>query len=120
MATIDNDNNVEWTANWTDDLTAVGLWSASSVGTFYGSKDFSSALSPASGATVRIPAGDFDVTLPTTSGDFQDAFAAALLDAVGGSGFDIYASLHTGAPGTNGANEDGSTNYARQQISAWT
>lgn len=61
---ITNSSLIEWpTVSTTETVTHVSLWSASSGGTFRGSDDLNSAAPLTAGDTLRIPAGDLDVTL---------------------------------------------------------
>ena len=115
MATVDNVSAVEWTASWgSTALTHLQAYSALSGGTFYGEVALGTSLSPASGATVRIPAGDLDVTLTAGSG-VEDALAAELLDVINATnGKNVFFGWATASGPSNEVNP---TSYARQQPS---
>lgn len=61
---ITNSAAVEWTTvSTTETVTHVSFWTASSGGTFLGSDDLSSSAALTAGDTLRIPAGDLDLTI---------------------------------------------------------
>ena len=68
MATQDNAAAIEFTAQWATDPTHVHIYDAASGGTRLGAVAVPTAISPASGATVRIPAGDLNLTVTAGTG----------------------------------------------------
>ena len=63
MATVDSAAVLEWTAQWAADLSHLQGYDAASGGTMLVEVALANAISPAAGATVRIPAGDLDLTV---------------------------------------------------------
>ena len=112
MATQDNASAIEFTAQWTDDPTHVHLYDALTGGTRLGAVAVPSAISPASGATVRIPAGDLNLTVTAGTGALA-AFEADILAVLGNSDVPLYVGL-----GTSATVEIAVTDYARQQLTA--
>ena len=112
-STQDNAAAIEFTAQWSGDPTHVHLYSALTGGTRLDAKPVPSAISPASGATVRIPAGElnFTVTIGTAAG--QIVWEGSILDVLGNSDIPIYVGL-----GTSATVEIAVTDYARQQLTA--
>ena len=116
MATTqDNAAAIEFTAQWTDDPTHIHLYESESGSDFRDSKPVPSAISPASGATVRIPAGDLNFTVTIGAAAGQLAWEVDILDLIGGTGLTIWVGLGTGAAA---ADEITVTDYARQQLTA--
>ena len=116
MATTqDNAAAVEFTAQWDADPTHIHLYETESGADFRDSKPVPSAISPAAGATVRIPAGDlnFTVTVGTAAG--QLAWEVDILNLIGAAGLTIWVGLGTGAAATDEISVSG---YARQQLTA--
>ena len=115
MATVDNVAAVEWTASWSDALTHLQAWgtvSGTTAGDFRGEVALGTAISPASGATVRIPAGDLDITLSEGTG-IESLLTAALLALINASnGVPLWFGWGDAAGRTN---EVSVTSYARQQ-----
>ena len=112
MATVDNVAAVEWTASWSDNLTHLQAWSGSSGGTFRGQVALGSSIGPASGATVRIPAGDLNITLSEGSG-IQSSLTAALLALINASnGVPLWFGWGDASGSSNEVNVSG---YSRQQ-----
>ena len=111
MATVDSAAVLEWTAQWAADLSHLQGYDAASGGTMLVEVALANAISPAAGATVRIPAGDLDLTVAAGTGA-TDALAADFLGEIG-SGVD----LHWGwATASGSANEVSVTDYARQTV----
>ena len=116
MATTqDNAAAIEFTAQWSADPTHIHLYETETGADFRDSKPLPSAISPAAGATVRIPAGDlnFTVTIGTAAG--QLAWEVDILALIGAAGLTVWVGLGTGAAE---ADEVGDTDYGRQQLTA--
>ena len=117
MATTqDNAAAIEFTAAWTANPAHIHLYTALTGGTRLDSKPFPSAITPASGATIRIPAGDlsFTVTIGTAAG--QLAWEGSILDVFGATAIPLFVGLGTSASAEmTQANASG---YARQQLTA--
>ena len=102
------------TSAWTTP-TYVGIWSAETSGTFYGSSALTGTVTqPQIGATVSFPVGTLEIQV---SGELVTAGETLLLDEFLGatSAADtFYVSLHNGSPGNDGANELSGGDYARR------
>ena len=121
MAAITNDNTITFgppTATWLD-VTHAGIRFGGSGQAFYGRSALSNNPDPAqSGATVEFAAGDLDFSIP--AGELTEAAVQAMATALVSSG--LIVSLHSGNPGTTGANELSGSGYARVTVAAgdWT
>lgn len=61
--TLDNDNEIEFTDLAAGTYTHIGVWSASSGGTFYMGGPLNANVVVGAGGAVRFPAGDIDWTI---------------------------------------------------------
>lgn len=102
------------TAAWADP-THFGIWTASSGGSFLGGEALTTNVdAPSTGDDVEFGAGNLTVEIP--DGDFTATGAGRGLDGfLAGT---LYISLHSGAPGNNGADELSGGGYARVAIAA--
>ena len=100
------------------DMTHHGLWTAATNGTFLGGTALSNDPDEISalGEVLSFAVGALDIGIDT-GGDFNDAFNRRLLTSGIGT---LYLSLHSGDPGTTGADEETTTGFARQAIAAWS
>ena len=81
-------------------------------GTFRGQVALGTAISPASGATVRIPTGDLDITLSEGTG-VESSLTAALLALINASnGLPLWFGW---GDASGSSNEVSVASYARQQ-----
>lgn len=101
------------------DVTHIGIFSAASAGDFLGGKAVSgNPAAIAIGQRFQLAAGEVDIVV--ANGDFQAEMAEKMVRGaiLGG----LYLSLHTGNPGTTGANEVNEAWYSRVNVTqaSWT
>ena len=114
MATTqDNAAAIEFTAQWSADPTHILLFDAETGGTRRDSKPVPAPISPAAGATVRIPGGDLNFTMTIGTATGQRAWEVDILDVLGAADIPIWIGL-----GTSSTNEISVSGYARQQLTA--
>lgn len=97
------------------DVTHWGMWSAQNGGSFLGGGALTNDPDPIEvGKRYQIPAAAAVVTFPRGQATDQ----MAVRQATGAASPAIYYSLHTGAPGQNGANEINPAWYSRVPVLA--
>lgn len=114
MATATNNNAVDFGSAgsaW-GTVTHLGLWAGT---VFIGASALTAPRAVVNGAAVTFPSGD--LTIQSVVGEASNAGSRRALSGYMGSAGNLLVSLHTGAPGTAGTdNELTGTGYAREAV----